>query len=245
MPANGSTQKDERPSFAPPPEIKPRPSQDQTWSRPNSMQRRAIRTRFFLSQIPGILTFVIIAINVVVYLVEALLSRNLNISSDVLLAMGAQWTPLIQQTGEYWRIFTAMFLHGNLIHIGLNMLSLYFIGRVVEMVFGPWRYLVIYFASGIVGGIITYFLAPNIPVVGASGAIFGVFGALGAFYIVNRHALGAYGRGAIMNWVFWLALNLVWNISSPGLSITDHIGGLVAGLILGIVLIPRLGRRRI
>lgn len=249
MPGNGNTrQKDDLPSFAPPPEIKPRPSQtqEQTWSRPNAMQRRAIRTRFFLSQIPGVLTFAIIVINVIVYLVEAALSHSLNISAGVILAMGAQNTPYIQQTGEYWRIFTAMFLHFDLIHIGLNMLSLYFIGRVVEMVFGPWRYLVIYFASGIIGGIITYFFqAPNSLSAGASGAIFGVFGALGAFYIINRHALGAYGRGAIMNWVFWLALNIVWNISSPGLSITDHIGGIVAGFLLGIVLIPRLGRRRI
>ncbi len=216
-----------------------------TWSRPNQMQRQIVRTRFALSQRPGLVTNVLIAINVVIYLVMALLSQSIvSLPQDIIVQFGAQYTPLIQQTGQYWRIFTAMFIHFNLIHIGLNMLSLFLIGRVVEIFYGKWRYLVIYLGSGILGGIVTYFLQPNALAAGASGAIFGVFGALGVFYIANRRALGAYGPGAIGQWIFWLGLNLIWGFSTPGIGILDHIGGLVAGILLAILFIPRQRRRR-
>ena len=96
------------------------------------------------------------------------------------------------------------------------------IGVAVEVFYGKWRYLVIYLGSGIVGGIVTYFLMPpGTLAAGASGAIFGVFGALGVFYIANRQALGRYGSGAIMNWLFWLGLNLVFGFSTPGIGISS------------------------
>lgn len=216
-----------------------------TWSRPNGMQRQMVRTRFALSQRPRLVTNILIGINVAIYVVLAILSQNpFNISVDVLANFGAQINLLVAQ-GQIWRIFTAMFLHFSITHIGLNMLSLFFVGSAVEVMYGKWRYLLIYLASGIVGGIVTYFvMPPNTIAVGASGAIFGVFGALGVFYIVNRQALGAYGRGAIGNWLFWIGLNLVFGFSIPGIGIWDHIGGLIAGMLLGFLLMPRLGGRK-
>jgi len=223
-----------------------------TWSRPNPMQRQVVRTRFWMSQNPRFVTNILIAINVVIYLVLLVLSATIgqgigslgDIDQGVLINAGAQVNLYVSQ-GQVWRIFTAMFLHFNLIHIGLNMLSLFLIGVAVEVFFGKWRYLVIYLGSGIVGGIVTYFTLPsNTIAAGASGAIFGVFGALGVFYIANRQALGRYGTGAIMNWLFWLGLNLVFGFETPGIGIQDHIGGLIAGIILAIILMPRrrLGR---
>ena len=194
---------------------------------------------------PAVVTYSIIAINLLVYAILALLSQSLDISLKILINAGAQNTPLIEATGQYWRIFTAMFLHLSILHVGLNMLSLFFIGRVVETFYGKWRYLVIYLVSGIVGGIATFFLQPDAWAVGASGAIFGVFGALGVFYVANRRALGSYGAGAIANWLFWLALNLVWGFSDPNIGIIDHLGGLLAGIVLAFLLLPRLRRRRI
>ena len=213
-----------------------------TWSRPNGMQRQMVRTRFAISQNPRLVTNILIGINVAVYLILAFLSRSVDIDPNVLLTAGAQYGPIVAQ-GEYWRIFTAMFLHFNIFHIGLNMLSLFFIGTAVEVFYGKWRYLVIYLVSGIVGGIVTQILTPNALAAGASGAIFGVFGALGVFYLVNRRALGAYGQGAIMNWVFWLGLNLVFGFSNTGIGIWDHIGGLVAGMAIAAILMPRSRRR--
>jgi len=219
-----------------------------TWSRPNVMQRRVIRTRFMLSQNPRFVTNIIIGINVLVFVIVALLNHTIDFTSlqgeYALINAGAQYNLLVAQ-GQVWRIFTAMFLHFNLIHIGLNMISLFLIGAAVEVFYGKWRYLVIYLLSGIAGGIATYFLsAPDTVAVGASGAIFGVFGALGVFYIVNRRALGRYGSGAITNWIFWLSLNLVFGFSVPGIGIVDHIGGLVAGIVIGALLIPRLRARK-
>ena len=213
-----------------------------TWSRPGAMQRQVIRTRFMLSRNPRFVTNIIIIINVAIYLILAFMSHSLDIDQNLLYQYGAQFG--IQQTGEYWRLFTAMFLHFNIFHIGLNMLSLFFIGTAVELFYGKWRYLVIYLVSGIAGGIATLFLTPDALAAGASGAIFGVFGALGIFYILNRRSLGAFGGGAITNWLFWLGLNLVWGFSTPGIGIWDHIGGLIAGMIIGAILMPGLRRRR-
>jgi membrane associated rhomboid family serine protease len=205
-----------------------------TWSRPNGVQRQMVRTRFMLSQNPALVTYILIAINVIVFIISSLY--------PAITAWGVQYNPLVAQ-GQVWRIFTAMFLHASIFHIALNMLSLFFIGTVVEAVYGKWRYLVIYFLSGIAGGITFFLTSPTGAAVGASGAIFGVFGALGAFYIMNRNALG---RGAMGQWLFWLAINLVYGFS-PGtnIAIQDHIGGLVAGMILAFLLVPRLGRRKL
>jgi membrane associated rhomboid family serine protease len=218
-----------------------------TWSRPNNLQRQMIRTRFTLSQNPRFVTNILIMINVAVYLIFALLSQNLlDPTTSSYFVQFAQNNPAIQQNpADAWTIFTAMFLHFNLLHIGLNMLSLFFIGTAVEVFFGKWRYLVIYLLSGIIGGIVTYFVSPTALAAGASGAIFGVFGALGVFYIVNRRSLGMFGNGAITNWLFWLGLNLVWGFSDPSIGIFDHLGGLAAGMIIAFLLIPRVRRRQL
>jgi len=222
-----------------------------TWSRPNTMQRQVIRTRFAISQNPRFVTTILIGINVIVYAILSLINQTISFDSSdqglqAIVNAGGQVNIFVQQ-GQVWRVFTAMFLHFNLVHLGVNMLSLFFIGTVVEIFFGKWRYLVIYLGSGILGGIFTYFLNPSGLVVnaGASGAIFGVFGALGVFYFVNRRNMGAYGRGAIMQWLFWLGLNLFIGFSATNIGIWDHIGGLVAGMLLALLLIPRSNRRQI
>ena len=223
--------------------------QTSNWSTPNTTQRRMIRTRFWLSQRPRFVTMTLITINVIAYLITALVAREfLDFSQDqngydALINLGAQVNALVAQ-GQVWRIFTAMFLHLSILHIALNMFSLYFVGSAVEMFYGKGRYLLIYLVGGIVGGIVTYFFAGLGDVsVGASGAIFAAFGALGVFYIVNRRSLGPAANAAIGNWVFWLLLNLAFSYYDTGISLTDHIGGLIAGIVLGLVLLPPLRRR--
>jgi membrane associated rhomboid family serine protease len=142
--------------------------------------------------------------------------------------------PDVVQGYQYWRIVTSMFLHESWLHVGLNMLSLYFIGRLVEQVYGPWRYLLIYFATGIFGGLLVLFLSDS-AVLGASGAIFGVFGALGIFLWYKRRA---FGSAMLSQWVFWLVLNLVFTFGYGNISVSGHIGGLSMGLLLGLLLMP-------
>ncbi len=237
----------ETPAYTPPEQQQQQMREEiPSWSRTPS-QRQMIRARFWLSRNPRFVTWILIGLNVLAYLVLALLSQNfLTIDQNALVAMGAQYNAAVAQ-GQYWRIFTAMFLHFSILHIGLNMLSLFFIGPAVELFYGKWRYLVLYLVSGIVGGIASYlFLPADYLAAGASGAIFGIFGALGAFYFVNRRALGPAGNAMIGNWVFWLLLNLVYGFSVPGIGWQDHLGGLIAGLVLGMLLLPpmrRAGRR--
>ncbi|GCE27143.1 hypothetical protein KDA_26270 [Dictyobacter alpinus] len=210
-----------------------------SWPQSETMRRQVVRTRFALSKYPNIITISLILINILIYLWMTI--------NPAVFIFGAQDNASILNNGEYWRLFTAMFLHDptNIYHIALNMLSLYFVGQGVEIIYGKWRYLAIYLGSGILGGITFLFLSPGGVAVGASGAIFGIFGAIGIFYLINRRAMGRAGTGAIGQWMFWLALNLIFGFT-PGsnIAVWAHIGGLIGGMILAFLLMPRSRRGR-
>jgi membrane associated rhomboid family serine protease len=219
------------------------------WDQRSQVERQMTRIRFLTRGLP-IATFSLIIANVIIFAISqipALLNPiyGFGIVDD---------RAILNNPLESYRFFTAMFLHQPLIqsalplHLLLNMLSLYFIGVITERVFGTGRFLLIYFLSGIVGGltqfgvdVFTNHLSGGL---GASGAIFGVFGALGAFFLLRRRALGPAGNALIGQWFFWLLINLVFSFggfSVGGAQIAgfDHLGGLAAGLILGALLLPR------
>lgn len=130
---------------------------------------------------------------------------------------------------QYYRIFTSAFLHGSIAHIGLNMLSLYWLGRFIELALRPWRMLVVYFVSLIAASIsVILFSPPDAATLGASGAIFGLFGALFAIGL----KLGERGRELVRSNIGILVLNLVWSFAFPGISWQAHLGGLIAGFIV-------------
>jgi len=138
------------------------------------------------------LTYTLIIVNIVIYLYTALLSGNLvDIDTRVLVKLGALYGPLVIERGEWWRLLTAMFLHGGMTHLLMNMYSLYLIGRGVEQYFSKSAYLSLYLFSGLFGGIVSLYVHPNAVGVGASGAIFGLFGALAGFFLAHRIATGS------------------------------------------------------
>ncbi len=231
---------------APPPSPQPaaRP-----WNQRSAAERVAVQTRFATRNIP-VMTFALMIINVGVYLVSLSLSGfdlfNTASFNNPIYANGVEiGLPYMQQDPTQWyRIFTAMFLHESIFHIGVNMLSLYFVGVVTEQIFGHWRFLTIYLASGIIAGIAqVFFLGTTGFALGASGAIFGIFGAFGAFFLLNRRVLGPAANAMLMQWGFWLLINIMFTFGTPGIGIADHIGGLLAGMALGVVLSPNIGRR--
>ena len=232
-----------RPDAAP---VAPAPSRTQTGQR-SPMQRRMIQARFQARGVP-VMTFSLIAINILIYLVGAAITGNFIQSyspANPLYANGVEYGRLmIADPIQFYRIFTAMFLHVGLIHIGLNMLSLYFIGVFTEQVFGSGRFAVIYFVSGIVGGLAQAFLTPDAVALGASGAIFGVFGALGAFFLLRRRSLGPAGNALIAQWVFWLLFNLYFTFSAANIGAFAHLGGLVTGFALGIIMLNTMMGRK-
>jgi membrane associated rhomboid family serine protease len=136
--------------------------------------------------------------------------------------------------GEWWRMLTAAFLHGNLIHLGMNMLMLWWIGAPVEAALGRGRFLALYIVSALAGSAGALLLSPNAFTVGASGAIFGILGAALVFERQGVHVLGGAALSIIV-------LNLVLTLAVPNISIGGHLGGLVGGALCGLAL-SRLGR---
>jgi rhomboid protease GluP len=183
------------------------------------------------------LTYILIAISSVVYLFSALLSQSLiDMDMQTLVDMGALFGPLTVLKGEWWRLLSAMFLHGGMTHLLMNMFSLYIVGRGVEMYFDTKSYLSIYFFSGIIGGLVSLYMHPVAVGVGASGAIFGVFGALAGFFLAHRDRIASHSKAFMKDFGVIIAINLVIGLSIPSIDVSAHIGGLVVGFIGGFVL---------
>jgi rhomboid protease GluP len=174
-------------------------------------------------------TNVLIAINIVAFLWE--ISTG-GLSSDAaLLAHGALYGPAVVQGHQYWRIVSGAFLHGGWLHIAFNMWALYVVGTAVERFLGGPRMLAIYIASMIGSGITIVLFSPDAITVGASGAIFGLFGALVGIGI----RLGKPGRSLIGQVLPIILINLVITFTVPNISAAGHIGGLITGFLVGLV----------
>ncbi|HVN69364.1 MAG TPA: rhomboid family intramembrane serine protease [Candidatus Binatia bacterium] len=145
------------------------------------------------------------------------------------LAEGALIPQLVLQNGQWWRILTGAFLHGGLIHIGVNMMSLWFLGRFIEFALGSWRMLLVYMVSLVASGLgVVYFSNPLVATVGASGAIFGLFGALFAI----GFKLGKPGMELVRSNIGILVINLIITFTVPAISWQAHVAGLLAGFVL-------------
>lgn len=161
-------------------------------------------------------------------------------SSRTLIDLGAVYGWAVGTRGEWWRLFTGMFLHGGPTHILLNMVSLYIVGRIAEGLMDRWSYLALYLAAGIVGGAVSVTMHPDGLSVGASGAIFGVFGMIAGYAVAFRRQMGAKFGALMRDFGGVLVLNLVLGFSIPGIDMSAHIGGLVVGAIGGWLM--RYGR---
>ena len=183
------------------------------------------------------LTYTIIGLNVLVYIFSAFFSQNLtDMDLETLVEMGALFGPYVVQQEQWWRLGTAMFLHGGITHLLMNMFSLYLIGRGAEMYFDTKSYISIYFFSGIVGGLVSLYVHPASVGVGASGAIFGVFGALAGFFLANKEHMEAHTKAFMKDFSIIIGINLVIGFSIESVDVSAHIGGLVVGLIGGFLL---------
>jgi rhomboid protease GluP len=131
-----------------------------------------------------------------------------------------------------------MFLHIGVWHILFNGYALVIIGTELERILGPWRFLAIYLLSGLFGSLASYAFSSSLSA-GASGAIFGIIGALAAFFTTHRRQLGTWGRRRLANIVFLIAINLFFGFTQPGIDNLAHLGGLAAGFGLGWALTPR------
>jgi rhomboid protease GluP len=183
------------------------------------------------------LTYTIIILNVIVYLISAFYSQSIaEMDMQVLVDLGALYGPLTVLKGEWWRLGTAMFLHGSMIHLLMNMFSLYLIGRGAEMYFDTKSYISIYIFSGLIGGLVSLYVHPASVGVGASGAIFGVFGALAGFFLAHRDKIETHSKAFMKDFGMIIGINLVIGFSIESVDVSAHIGGLVVGFIGGFML---------
>jgi membrane associated rhomboid family serine protease len=191
-------------------------------------------------------TEILIAINAIVFLAEVATGVSLFSGNyggwvyDHGVLFGPALTahdPAGVGTHQYWRLLTGGFLHASLIHIGLNMLSLWFIGRVLEPGIGRRNFLAIYFASLFAGSFGAMVFDPLQPVLGASTAIFGIFGAL--IVVANARGIPLWQSGLLPI----LLLNFVFTLTYPGISIGGHVGGFIAGLVCGWLVVEFAERR--
>jgi membrane associated rhomboid family serine protease len=175
-------------------------------------------------------TYTLIALNVLIYLIGASQGGGLSDPGSSINRPGSLYRhmvlfgPFVPHEGWY-RLVTAMFLHENLLHIGFNMYALWVIGRLVEQYLGSVRYLGLYFVSGLAGSAGALLQTPHEPVLGASGAIFGI---LGAMMILEWQATGSLAGQAMILVVINLGLSFV----IPGISWGGHVGGLIGGILV-------------
>ncbi|WP_090947388.1 rhomboid family intramembrane serine protease [Parageobacillus thermantarcticus] len=179
-----------------------------------------------------VFTYIFIALQVIVFLLMERSGGSTN--PDVLIQYGAKFNPLIQ-AGEWWRFFTPIFLHIGFLHLLMNTFALYYLGMAVERLYGSWRFFFIYFTAGFFGTLGSFLFTASLSA-GASGAIFGLFGALLYFGTVYRHL---FFQTIGTNIISLIVINLVFGMMVPGIDNAGHIGGLIGGfLAAGIVHLP-------
>jgi membrane associated rhomboid family serine protease len=189
-----------------------------------------------------IVTQILIAINVAVFIGETASGTPLGgVSSSgigTLYEKGALFGPYIDQVQhQYYRLLTSGFLHDGLLHIAFNMLFLFFMGPMLEPAIGRLNFCVVYFVSLLAGSFGALLFSPQLPTVGASGACFGILGAL--IVVSHYRGISIWQSGLGLT----LVINIVFSLSVSGISIGGHLGGVAGGAICGW-LIVQLGERR-
>ncbi len=174
------------------------------------------------------ISYLLIGLNVLVFLLMSLAGGSTN--EDVLIRFGAKVDSLIQ-AGQVWRLLTSAFIHIGILHLAFNMYALWIVGPLTEKMFGHRRFLIIYLLSAIGGSTASYLFSPALSA-GASGAIFGLFGAL-LVHSWQRPQLWKSGLG--MNLLVVIGINLFLGIVQPGIDNYAHLGGLLTGLIFSLI----------
>jgi membrane associated rhomboid family serine protease len=199
------------------------------------------RSQAFVELMRGrqpIVTYALVLVNVVMYLIVQF--NGGPDSPGTLVRFGALVPRLVQQ-GQWWRLFTVMFLHASIPHILFNMMSLVVVGMLTERLYGSSRFLAIYLGAGLIGALVSYEHAllageAGMTAVGASGAIFGIVGALLTLRFQRSEVIPTYLRSRIsVSMVPIVALNLFLGYTTPYIDNSAHLGGLVGGMLLSFV----------
>lgn len=207
-----------------------------------------IRTPWARSESKITLTQVLLGANVAVFLAMAAGSHAVVDFPGHSLLFGANYGPYTL-TGQWWRLLTYMFMHGGILHIAFNMWCLWDLGALCESLYGRWTYAAVYLITGVAAGLASVAWNPGVLSVGASGAIFGLAGALISSFYLGEFSLPKFAiRGTLRSLVIFAVFNLFFGSMFAGVDNAAHIGGLVSGMIIGALiakLAPREGSNRL
>lgn len=183
------------------------------------------------------LTYTIIALNILAYMLTSFLSGSIiEMDWQRLVDAGALYGPYVVFKEEWWRLGSAMFLHGGMTHLLMNMVSLYLVGRGAEIHFDAKSYITLYFFSGILGAFVSLAVHPQGVGVGASGAVFGLFGALAGFFLAHREKIGPQSKAFMKDFGIIILINIVFGLAVPSVDMSAHIGGLITGFVGGFMI---------
>lgn len=193
--------------------------------------------RVTMNESRPVMVYILLGLTVLVYLAQWITKKKFGV--DIPLDLGAKFGPLIKIYHQYWRLITPVFIHGGILHLVVNMYSLYSIGPAMESVYGHWGFLFLYLISGFTGNVISLVASPNTVSVGASTALFGLIAAHAVFILKNREVLHG-ASNALRGVLSVIALNLAIGLSS-GIDNWGHLGGLLGGAIMAWGAGPVLG----
>lgn len=172
-------------------------------------------------------TSILLLIMVIYFIIISLNGGTNNVQA--LIRFGALYPPLIKEFNQYYRLFTAIFIHIGIMHLLFNGYALYLFGTQLESLMGHGKFLLFFLLTGLGGNLATYFFTVNTVSAGASGSLFGLFGAF--LYLIQRHRemISPEGRKSIL---VLLGINLVFTLLVPNISVTAHFGGFIIGYLL-------------
>ena len=204
-------------------------------STPQAEEPQARMVRVRLPLVRPLWTYIFLAINILVFLAMTALGGSENIG--VLVFFGAKYNPAII-AGQYWRLLTSCFVHIGIVHLLFNSYALYSFGGEVEQRYGRARFLALYLLAGLAGSTASFVGSPRLAA-GASGAIFGLVGAMIVYLATYREQFGAWGKRQLKNVLLVAGYNLVFGFVATGIDNFAHTGGLLAGMLIGWAYCPR------
>jgi rhomboid protease GluP len=183
-------------------------------------------------------TTILTGINVLVFVLMVLASGGSfwEFSGKMMYLFGGNFGPATL-TGDYWRLVTTGFVHAGLLHIGFNMWCLWSLGQLSERLFGSWITFSVYMLTGVSGALLSTAVHPTHLEIGASGAVFGIAGAILSGIKFGNVAVSSFQkRQIISSMIFFVIFNLAFGAALPGIDNWCHLGGLISGLIFGVPL---------
>lgn len=187
------------------------------------------------------MNLLMIGINVIIFVLMEIFGSTED--TGFMLRWGAASRPLIME-GQWYRLFTCMFLHFGIYHLCNNMAVLLFMGDMVERAVGHWKYLIIYLGSGLLGNLLSLYMdvqsQSTVVSAGASGAIYGIIGGVFVLMIKNRKQVR---ESVIRRLVFVVAVTIYYGSQAAQIDNAAHVGGLIGGILLTLLLSFRMGKR--